>query len=101
MESCLIRRNHGALLAWKMLNFPRKLTDLSLPGFPKDFQFFMLIPFLNFVLHMCHGECALAITHLLSRVDSFHVGTEFPKHEDDRFIRENGTQDAVLVDYYK
>ncbi|CAI4243743.1 BAP_1a_G0000930.mRNA.1.CDS.1 [Saccharomyces cerevisiae] len=31
--SCLILRNHGALLAWKMLNFPRKLTDLSLPGF--------------------------------------------------------------------
>ncbi|CAI4505310.1 AIS_collapsed_G0022960.mRNA.1.CDS.1 [Saccharomyces cerevisiae] len=25
--------NHGALLAWKMLNFPRKLTDLSLLGF--------------------------------------------------------------------
>ncbi|CAI4517448.1 BBL_G0022710.mRNA.1.CDS.1 [Saccharomyces cerevisiae] len=31
--SCLILKNHGALLAWKMLNFPRKLTDLSLLGF--------------------------------------------------------------------
>ncbi|KAF4003385.1 DUP family protein [Saccharomyces cerevisiae] len=31
--SCSILKNHGALLAWKMLNFPRKLTDLSLLGF--------------------------------------------------------------------
>nr|CAI6603479.1 CMF_HP1_G0031150.mRNA.1.CDS.1 [Saccharomyces cerevisiae] len=102
---------------WKLFNSekswsPVGLEDAKLPKEAYRFKLtwvlkrisniFMLIPFLNFfVLHICVTGNVPSITHLLSRVDSFHVGTRFPKHEDDRFIRENGTQDAVLVDYYK
>ena len=51
------------------------------------------------MLHICVTGNVPSITHLVSRVDSFHIGTRFPKYKG--FDYEHGTQDAVLVDYYK
>ncbi|CAI4498372.1 ADQ_G0022860.mRNA.1.CDS.1 [Saccharomyces cerevisiae] len=61
------------LLAWKMLNFPKEAYRFKLTWvLNRDFPiFFMLIPFLNFVLHICVTGNVPSITHLLSRVDSF------------------------------
>ncbi|CAI6831026.1 ANM_collapsed_G0040160.mRNA.1.CDS.1 [Saccharomyces cerevisiae] len=100
---------------WKLFNTekswsPVGLEDAKLPKeayrfkltwfLKRIFTIFMLIPFLLFLCCIyVSRECAFYYAPCISVVDFFHVGTRFPKYKG--FDYEHGTQDAVLVDYYR
>ncbi|CAI6775480.1 BAF_HP2_G0052900.mRNA.1.CDS.1 [Saccharomyces cerevisiae] len=102
---------------WKLFNTekswsPVGLEDAKLPKEAYRFKFTWILKsifnlrylplFLFYLNNVFISRSDDSISRFLFPVVMFFYHDErFPKHEDDRFICENGTQDAVLVDYYK
>ncbi|CAI4728032.1 BAM_G0043580.mRNA.1.CDS.1 [Saccharomyces cerevisiae] len=101
---------------WKLFNSenpwsPVGLEDAKLPKeayrfkltwvHNRHFPIFMLIPFLNFVLHICVTGNVPSICAHLSRVDSFQGWYQVSQNMRMIVLSVKMEQDAVLVDYYK
>ncbi|CAI4579881.1 CIH_collapsed_G0039690.mRNA.1.CDS.1 [Saccharomyces cerevisiae] len=91
---------------------PVGLEDVQLPKEYSSVQAYLVFKadfhYLLSTIMACFFELYLRVTaflpsisYLVSWIVFPHDGAVFPKYEDDCFTRENGTQDAILVDYYK
>ncbi|CAI4687908.1 ASN_collapsed_G0039720.mRNA.1.CDS.1 [Saccharomyces cerevisiae] len=84
------------------VQLPKDIHRSKLTWFLKRiFTIYSLPLWLAFLNCICVSQHFCLAFRILYPGLFFLMMVGFPKYEDDCFSRENGTQDAILVDYYK